>query len=210
MDIDLVPGGRGRNYTGILTKTIVYIGTLILFLIATALTLASIIIPKWVSYHSDKPSFHYSYGLHRRCSSLTGTCEPFPQYEDCHGDDRYFCSMWRSVGFLMSLAVVLEAIAIVAYLVILSGGKQLRESGWGVLSMIIVFSAAAQAGSMALIAYLFDNDDRFFVGWNLDQSWIFCTVSWCVSLFCAAAVAAAARVLPSEGGYELIPDQPLE
>lgn len=33
MDIDLVPGGRGRNYTGILTKTIVYVGTLIIFLI---------------------------------------------------------------------------------------------------------------------------------------------------------------------------------
>lgn len=33
MDFDLVPGGTGRNYTGILTKTIVYTGTLFLFLI---------------------------------------------------------------------------------------------------------------------------------------------------------------------------------
>ncbi|KAL1981761.1 hypothetical protein VTN96DRAFT_2188 [Rasamsonia emersonii] len=206
MDFDLVPGGTGRNYTGILTKTIVYTGTLFLFLIATALTVASIAIPRWVSYHSEKPEFHYSYGLHRRCSSLTDTCDPFPQYEDCHGEDRYFCSMWRSVGFLMSFAVVLEGIAIVAYIVILSGGKQLRESGWGILSLIIMLSAAVQAASTALVAYLFDNDERFFVGWNLDQSWFFCTVSWCISLFCAAAVVAAARVLPSEGGYELIPD----
>ncbi|KAL1968176.1 hypothetical protein VTN77DRAFT_2011 [Rasamsonia byssochlamydoides] len=206
MDFDLVPGGTGRNYTGILTKTIVYIGTLFLFLIATALTLASINVPKWVSYHSEKPQFHYSYGLHRRCSSLTDTCDPFPQYEDCQGEDRYFCSMWRSIGFLMSFAVVLEGIALVAYLVILSGGKQLRESGWGVLSVVIALSVAVQAASMGLVAYLFENDERFFVGWNLDISWIFCTVSWFISLVCAVAVVTAARILPSEGGYELIPD----
>jgi hypothetical protein len=55
-------------------------------------------------------------------------------------------------------------------------------------------------------AYLFDNEDRFFVGWRLDQSWIFCTVSWCISLICAGAIVIAAQILPSEGGYELIPD----
>jgi hypothetical protein len=59
--------------------------------------------------------------------------------------------MWRTVGFLMSFAVVLEGIAIVAYLLILSAGKQLRESGWGILSLIIVLSAAVQAASMALV-----------------------------------------------------------
>jgi len=206
MEFDLVPGGSGRNYTGILTKTIVYASTFVLFLVATAFTFAAITIPKWVSYHSDKPKFHYSYGLHHRCSSLTDTCSSFPQYEECHGEDRYFCSMWRTVGFLMSFAVVFEGIAIVAYLVILSGGKQLRESGWAVLSLIIVLSAMAQAASMALVAYLFDNDDRFFVGWFLDESWLMCIASWCISLFCAVTVVASARVLPSEGGYELIPD----
>lgn len=57
-----------------------------------------------------------------------------------------------------------------------------------------------------LQAYLFDNEDRFFVGWKLDESWIFCTVSWCIGLFCATAVIVSAYILPSEGGYELIPD----
>lgn len=57
-----------------------------------------------------------------------------------------------------------------------------------------------------LQAYLFDNEDRFFVGWRLDQSWVFCTVSWCFSLICAGAIVIAAQILPSEGGYELIPD----
>jgi len=55
-------------------------------------------------------------------------------------------------------------------------------------------------------AYLFDNEDRFFVGWQLDESWTFCTVSWCLGLICVGAVIVAAQVLPSEGGYELIPD----
>jgi hypothetical protein len=206
MDFHLVPRGEDRNYTGFLTKTIVYTASLIVFLAAFGLSIASIAIPNWVSYHSEKPSYHYSYGLHRRCSSLTDTCESFPKREDCIGEDRYFCSMWRSVGFMMSFAIVLEGMSVVAYLIILSGGKRLRESGWKILSLLIVLSAVVQAASMSIVAYLFDNEARFFVGWQLDQSWIFCTVSWCVSILCAGALILAAYSLPSEGGYELIPD----
>ncbi|KAF9894526.1 hypothetical protein FE257_006411 [Aspergillus nanangensis] len=206
MDFHLVPRGEDRNYTGFLTKTIVYSSTLIVFLASLGLTISSIIVPKWLSYHSDRPSFHYSYGLHRRCSSLTDICESFPQREDCHAEDRYFCSMWRSVGFLMSFAVVLQGMSLVTYLIVLSGGKRLRESGWKILSTLIILSAVVQAASMSIVAYLFDNEDRFFVGWQLDESWIYCTVSWCVSLFCAGALILAAHSLPSEGGYELIPD----
>ncbi|KKK18176.1 hypothetical protein ARAM_004891 [Aspergillus rambellii] len=199
MDFHLVPHGEDRNYTGFLTKTIVYTASLLVFLAAFGLSIASIAVPNW-------PSLHYSYGLHRRCSSLTDTCETFPQREDCHGEDRYFCSMWRSVGFLMSFALVLEGMSVVAYLIVLSGGKRLRESGWKILSVMILLSAAVQAASMSIVAYLFDNEERFFVGWRLDESWIYCTVSWCVSVFCAGALILAAYSLPSEGGYELIPD----
>ncbi|KAL2868556.1 uncharacterized protein BJX67DRAFT_349791 [Aspergillus lucknowensis] len=206
MDFHLVPRGEDRNYTGFLTKTIVYSASLTVFLAAFGLSIASIAVPNWVSYHSEHDSYHYSYGLHRRCSSLTDTCESFPRREDCVGEDRYFCSMWRSVGFLMSFAVVLEGMAVVAYMIILSGGKQLRESGWKVLSTLILLSAAIQAASMSIVAYLFDNEDRFFVGWRLDESWIYCTVSWCISAACAGALILAAHSLPSEGGYELIPD----
>ncbi|PYH87614.1 hypothetical protein BO71DRAFT_175742 [Aspergillus ellipticus CBS 707.79] len=206
MDFHLVPRGEDRNYTGFLTKTIVYTATLIVFFVSFGLTVSSIVVPKWVTYHNTEPSFYYSYGLHRRCSSVTGQCQSFPQREDCHGGDRYFCSMWRSVGFLMSFAVVLEGMTMVAFLIILSGGKRLRESGWKVLSLLIILSAVVQAASMSLVAYLFDNEQRFFVGWRLDESWIYCTVSWCVSLFCAAVLILAAQTLPSEGGYELIPD----
>jgi hypothetical protein len=59
--------------------------------------------------------------------------------------------MWRSVGFLITFTVVLEGLGLVAYLIILSGGKQLRESGWRVLSSIILLSAVVQAAGMALV-----------------------------------------------------------
>ncbi|GAT19864.1 hypothetical protein RIB2604_00604470 [Aspergillus luchuensis] len=157
MDFHLVPRGEDRNYTGFLTKTIVYTASLI--------------------------------------------------NDECHGDNRYFCSMWRSVGFLMSFAIVLEGMTVVAYLIVLSGGKRLRESGWKIVSLLIILSAAVQAASMSLVAYLVDNEDRFASGWVLDESWIFCTVSWCVSLFVAGVLILAGTTLPSEGGYELIPDQ---
>ncbi|KAL4877449.1 hypothetical protein BJY04DRAFT_197978 [Aspergillus karnatakaensis] len=204
MDFHLVPRGEDRNYTGFLTKTIVYTASLIVFLAAFGLSIASIVTPNWVSYHSDKHK--YSYGLHRHCSSFSDTCESFPKREDCLGENRYFCSMWRSVGFMMSFAVVLQGMSVVTYLIILSGGKALRESGWKILSMLILISAAVQVGSMSLVAYLVDNEARFFTGWRLDESWIYCTVSWCISVFCAGVLILAAYGLPSEGGYELIPD----
>ena len=55
-------------------------------------------------------------------------------------------------------------------------------------------------------AYLFDNDERFFPGWNLDASFGLCTASWCIMMLTAAGLVASAFVLPEEAGYELIPD----
>ncbi|KAL9124610.1 MAG: hypothetical protein Q9217_006073 [Psora testacea] len=174
---------------------------------------------------------HYTYGLHRRCSSLTHTCSYFPQLTDCH-NDRYFCSMWRSVGFLMSFAVVMEGMTIIAYIIIIAGGKQKRETGWKVLAGFHLLVGVLLGAGMSIIvspmgsfrrsihgigraemltarcdaqAYLYDHDDRFFPGWKLDTSWIFCTVSFGVALLLAGGLSATAVMLPSERGYELIP-----
>ncbi|KAI9671904.1 MAG: hypothetical protein M1817_003450 [Caeruleum heppii] len=215
-----------------MTRRAVYGVALVAFLAASAMTLAAIIIPKWISWDSETPSgthIHYTYGLHRRCSSLTGTCDHFPQYDDCHGEDRYFCSMWRSVGWMMSFAVVLEGMTLVAYITILAGGRQKRETGWKVLSSLLLFIAVVQCAGVAIIvslassdvcetlparviligmnqAYLYDHDDRFFPGWRLDTSWVLCTVSWIMLVLCAIGIGTSAYVLPSEGGYNLIPD----
>lgn len=79
-------------------------------------------------------------------------CVQFPRYSDCHGENRYFCSMWRSVGFLMSFAVVLEGMTIAAFTILLVGGKQKREQGWGALTILVTLAAAVQAIGMALMA----------------------------------------------------------
>lgn len=59
-------------------------------------------------------------------------------------------------------------------------------------------------------AYLYDEDDRFFPGWRLDTSWILCTISWSILVMCGTGIISTAYTLPSEGGYELIPDTQTE
>ncbi|CZT06390.1 hypothetical protein WAI453_006215 [Rhynchosporium graminicola] len=193
-----------------MTRTIVYSTALIAFVAATAMTFGAIFMPDWISYVVDAPSGgHYTktIGLHRSCSSTDNTCVHFPTSQDCHGSDRYFCSMWRSVGFLMSFAAVMELATIVTYVIVLGGGKQKRQSGWKLLSFMLVLVGIVQCAGMAIVAYLFDNDDRFFVGWKLGKSWIFCTVSWSIAVISAAFISLSAFVFPAEGGYELIPSE---
>ncbi|KAK4899492.1 hypothetical protein LTR17_019141 [Elasticomyces elasticus] len=189
-------------------RRIIYGISLWVFLAAAACTIASIALPNWISYSapSDGAPIKVSYGLHKRCSSITGHCSTFPQYEDCLGEDRYFCSMWRSTGFLMNFSIVLELACVVAYIVILLGGRSSREAGWQVLSPMLGFVAAAQLIAMALVAYLYDHDNRFFVGWELDKSWVLCTVSWTVLLVDMGGILVARYLLPREDDYEPIPD----
>jgi hypothetical protein len=56
---------------------------------------------------------------------------------------------------------------------------------------------------MALVAFLYDNDDRFAT-WNLDLSWILTTVSWVVVFTIASTLIGTAFILPPEGDYELL------
>lgn len=55
----------------------------------------------------------------------------------------------------MSFAVVLEGMCLVAYLIILCGGKRVREGGWGILSLLILLAAAVQAASMSIVVCLY-------------------------------------------------------
>ncbi len=55
-------------------------------------------------------------------------------------------------------------------------------------------------------AYLYDHDNRFFIGWELDKSWVLCTVSGIVLFIDAVGVICAALFLPKEDDYELIPE----
>ncbi|KAK0946745.1 hypothetical protein LTR29_001915 [Friedmanniomyces endolithicus] len=190
-------------------RRIVYGISLWVFLAAAACTIASIALPSWITYTaptSTSTPIRVSYGLHKRCSSITGQCTTFPQYDDCLGEDRYFCSMWRSTGFLMNFSVVIELACVVAYITILVGGRASREAGWHVLASLLGVVAVAQMVAMALVAYLYDHDNRLFVGWELDKSWVLCTVSWTVLTVDVLGIVAARYLLPKEDDYEPIPD----
>ncbi|KAM0693078.1 hypothetical protein Q7P36_007635 [Cladosporium allicinum] len=191
-----------------MTRRIVYGISLWVYLGAFACSIAAVALPNWISYTSptDNDPIHVSYGLHKRCSSITGQCTPFPQDQDCYGDDRSFCSMWRSTGFLMNFSIIFEVAVLVAYLVILVGGRGTREVGWKILAPLLLVVSGAQLVAMTLVAYLYDHDNRFFVGWSLDKSWILCTVSWIVMLLDAAGVLSAAFLLAPEDDYEAIPE----
>ncbi|KAH8820954.1 hypothetical protein F5884DRAFT_68639 [Xylogone sp. PMI_703] len=194
-----------------MTRVIVYSTALLAFLAATALTFAAIVLPDWMSWNvTTSTGSHLSkkIGLHRSCSSVDSRCRDFPSVlDDCSGSGRYFCSMWRSVGFLMSFTAVLEIVTIVTYGVILVGGKQKRQNGWKLLAFLLSIVGLAQLATTTIVAYLFDNDERFFVGWRLDKSFVFCTVSGSIALLSAVAVALSAYLFPDEADYELIPSE---
>lgn len=115
--------------------------------------------------------------------------------------------MWRTVGFLMSFAVLIELATLVGYVIVVLGGKQSREYGWKIICTLLAFITVVQCAGMAIVAYLFDHDPRFILGWKLDASWILCTISWCLALLTAVGMGAATYVLPEEGGYEMIPGE---
>lgn len=137
-------------------RRIVYGLSLWLFLAASICTILSIALPNWITYHSpasgSSSPITISYGLHKRCSSLTGTCTKFPSYNDCVGsEDRKFCSVWRSVGFAMNFSVVLELACAVAYVTVLVGGRRSREEGWKVLGGILGLVAVGEMVAMAFV-----------------------------------------------------------
>lgn len=134
-----------------MTRRIVYGVSLWVFLGAAACTIAAIALPNWVSYTAptDDDPIRLSYGLHKRCSSITGECTKFP--DDCRGDNMNFCSLWRSTGFFMNFSVVLELACLVAYITILVGGRMTRESGWKILAGLLSIVAVGQCIAMSLV-----------------------------------------------------------
>lgn len=51
----------------------------------------------------------------------------------------------------MSFAVVLEGMSVLSYLIIIMGTKRLRESGWKVLSLLVVLGGVVQVGAVCLV-----------------------------------------------------------
>ncbi|KAK8138815.1 hypothetical protein PG984_002195 [Apiospora sp. TS-2023a] len=197
-----------------MTRLVVYNVALGVFVAATILTITSIMTSNWVEYsvtaHNTNATFSHHVGLHRSCSlSATAdkaTCRPFPDEDDCR-DDQFFCSMWRSSGFLMSFATVVELATAISFLVVMLGGKYKREEGWFVIAGLLIADAVIEFAGMGIVAYLFNTDTQFDVpGWNLGYSWILCTVSASVSVLLAIAFSLSAYFLPPEDDYEYVGD----
>ncbi|KAI9809129.1 MAG: hypothetical protein M1825_002418 [Sarcosagium campestre] len=106
----------------------------------------------------------------------------------------------------MSFAVVLEGLTLVTYITVLIGGRKTRETGWKLLTTLLFITGAVQCAAMAIVAYQFTHDEKFFAGWKLDLSWFLCIISWSVLVLSAVGVGLSAYILPPEGGYELIPN----
>lgn len=122
------------------------------------MTLAAILVPHWVSMdvavHGGDKTYSQHLGLHHYCNTaLPGKpCRTFPDTEkDCSSNDKYFCSMWRTSGFLMSFATVAELATLVGFVVTIGGGKVKREYGWKILSGLLATVAVVQFAALGLV-----------------------------------------------------------
>ncbi|KAL7895676.1 hypothetical protein HDV63DRAFT_366317 [Trichoderma sp. SZMC 28014] len=172
---------------------------------------ASITEPHWVSYSvttTAGETLEKHIGLHKSCSSLDDPhCRDFPSKELCQYGERYFCSMWRTVGFMASFTMILCLASLIAFALVMNGGKYRRETGWPFVSALLTLVSVVEFIIISIVAYLYDHDDQFTVpGWNLDVSWYLGTVSAGISLIIAAGLAASAYLLPPEEGYEFLDD----
>ncbi|KAK3377815.1 hypothetical protein B0H63DRAFT_478047 [Podospora didyma] len=188
-----------------MTRTSVYSAALVAFVAATVMTIASIIMPNWVSMQWTTDygnTLHDRIGLYQRCKS-TGTlerCDPFPESLRylASGHDR----LWRTAELTMTLAAVIELASVVAFMVILAGGKARREKGWRVLGGLLAVVALLQLFALALVTYVFDYDDFFLVpGYRLDSPVFLVLFSVCIGFLSAFGLAVSAFVLPPEEGY---------
>ncbi|CAK7234746.1 hypothetical protein SCUCBS95973_009039 [Sporothrix curviconia] len=198
------------------------------------MTIAANIVPNWLYYvmYPTVPGsdpYWMSLGLHKSCTSdlpdpavshasplfarsasasAAGSCRSFPHRDwDCGtgAHQQMFCSVWRTIGFLMALALVAELVTLAGFVMVLAGGRMKRDFGWRVLVPLIEAVGVMQLVAMALATYVLDHDDRFLVpGWHLGTAWTLCTVSWSVAALTGLGLALAAYVLPPEDGYELL------
>ena len=52
---------------------------------------------------------------------------------------------------MMSFAAVLELVTLVSYLMVILGGKQKRETGWKVLTFLLMLVGIIQSAAMAIV-----------------------------------------------------------
>ncbi|TQV92873.1 hypothetical protein V2A60_003821 [Cordyceps javanica] len=176
--------------------------------------LASIAMPNWIDYAvttAKGDTIRKTIGLHRSCSTLDGyRCAPYPTAGLCQSERPYFCTVWRTTGWLASFSVVLALAGLVSFGVALGGGKYRRESGWPFVAALVATFAGVQLIVVSIVAYLFDHDDQFVIpGWQLGASWYLSLSSALLGIATVVGLVLSTFLLPPEGGYEFL-DEPMD
>ncbi|KAI9716501.1 MAG: hypothetical protein M1828_007661 [Chrysothrix sp. TS-e1954] len=217
-----------------MARRVVYGVGLGFFLISMALTLASMILPTWITW--DTPTSHTSYGLHSHCTSLApidiattsmntapprilyskADCRPFPSYSDCRSSttSKHFCTWWRSAAFLSSLSFILALATTTSFIVVILGGKQKRMHGWKLVTGLVLLTEAAQIATAVIVATMLETEERFksggVDGWHIGKGWWAAFASAVIQMCVALGIIIARGIMEEEGGYELIPDDERE
>lgn len=95
----------------------------------------------------------------------------------------------------------------VAFVVILAGGKQKRVLGWKLLTSLIIICAVAQSVAVGIVAWMSDNEQRFIEDWFVGKSWVLAMVAAGLQLLVVVGIVASRFLMEEEGGYELILDR---
>ncbi|TQS31550.1 hypothetical protein Golomagni_08165, partial [Golovinomyces magnicellulatus] len=117
--------------------------------------MASIAMPSWIVYSvttGKGEKIQKKIGLHKTCSTLDDpACREFPSRDLCQEGERYFCSMWRTAGFMSSFAVILCLASLVAFVVTIGGGKYKRQTGWPFISGLLAMVAVVQFAIVSMV-----------------------------------------------------------
>ncbi|KAK2609290.1 hypothetical protein QQS21_002225 [Conoideocrella luteorostrata] len=126
----------------------------------------------------------------------------------CEGTTgQWFCSVWKTVGFLATFSTILCLAGLVCFLVVIKGGKYRRETGWPLISGMLTLVALIQFAVLIAVWYLYEHDDQFTIpGWHLGASWDISLASAILSLATAVGLTVSAYLLPPEEGYEFLED----
>ncbi|CAG8582370.1 11456_t:CDS:2 [Paraglomus brasilianum] len=173
----------------------------ILFTIDYFLGFQSLIMPNWLVYVSRFPlKLEIHYGLFKKCSSVQG-CYPFPSPERNDCDEEWFCELWNAARFAVLFAAFVGAVTWLALVVVMLGGRGKRERMWGSIAAWLMFHAFFQFTAVGLIAYLFNNSDRFYFGYKYDMSFIFATISGSLSVMLSISLVLNGVLVPSRYDY---------
>ncbi|KAK9453064.1 hypothetical protein V1511DRAFT_506437 [Dipodascopsis uninucleata] len=161
-----------------------YILSFAVTVLSTLLTSYAIASPHWLTarFEIDGQKVDVAYGLHEKCSSLTGKCVPFPDIE-CTTGDREFCNIWRTTSFMMWFSLVILGPTLISYVTLLFGSRQLRETGWKMVSILLSLVVFVQLVAMSVVVYMLNTDKNFqYESWRVGCSWAADTASWIIML----------------------------